>query len=87
VSQANRLADSTMAGLAAGVIEPTSVSAKPIADEEGWTYSVAIGRSSQPGLISARVTVQNTGPRPMSVTIMRLMVDPEYDPFESQGGN
>lgn len=85
VSQANRLADSTMAGLAAGVIETSAVSSKPIDGEQDWSYSVAVGPSSQPGLLTATVTVQNTGQRPMAVTIMRLVVDPDFDPLESQG--
>lgn len=85
VSQANRLADSTMAGLAAGVIEASAVSSKPIDGERDWAYSVEIGPSSQPGLLTAKVTVQNTGQRPIAVTIMRLVVDPDFDPLESQG--
>jgi prepilin-type N-terminal cleavage/methylation domain-containing protein len=85
IGSGNRLADSAMAELAAGVVEPRSVSSKAIPQEDGWTYSVEIESASVPGLLTAIVTVENTQTRPpVSVAITRLVIDPEYDPLEAK---
>ena len=85
VGQGNRLADSAMAELAAGVIEPVSVSSQSIPGEEGWSYSVEIQSAQVAGLMTAIVTVQNeTSLPPISVSITRLVIDPDYDPLEER---
>ncbi len=85
VGTGNRLADSAMAELAAGVIEPRTVGTQAIPFEDGWQYSVAIESADVPGLLTAIVTVQNTESRPpISVSITRLVIDPDYDPLEAR---
>lgn len=87
VGMGNRLADSAMAELAAGVIEPNAVSASAFPDQPDWSYSIEIENAGVPGLLTATVTVENTKFRPnVSVSIMRLMVDPNYDPLEAKRG-
>ncbi len=85
VGTGNRLADSAMAELAAGVVEPQSVSSKEIAGEDGWTYSIEIVDASVPGLLTAIVQVDNTESQPpISVAITRFVIDPDYDPLEAR---
>jgi len=81
----NRLADSAMAEVAAGVVEPSSVSGKSFPGERGWTYSIEIESAPVPGLLTAIVTVENLEFQPnVSVAITRLVVDPDYDPLEAR---
>jgi prepilin-type N-terminal cleavage/methylation domain-containing protein len=83
IGQANRLADSSMAELAAGVVEPVSVSSQAIPNEKGWVYSIDIQRAPVQGLLTAIVKVENPTSRPpMSISITRLVIDPSYDPLE-----
>ena len=85
IGTGNRLADSAMAELAAGVIEPNSVGSSAFQDEPNWSYSIDIEDAEVPGLLTAMVTVENTTFRPnVSVTLTRLMVDPNYDPLEAK---
>ncbi|QEG22442.1 type IV pilus modification PilV family protein [Mariniblastus fucicola] len=88
VGMGNRFADSAMAELSAGVIEPASVSTKSIPNEEGWVYSIEIQDAPVPGLLTAIVTVENTEFQPrIAVSLTRLVVDPDYDPLESESGD
>ena len=87
VGVGNRLADSAMAELAAGVVEPTSVSSQQIPNEEGWVYSIEVDDAPVPGLLSAVVTVENTQFQPrVSISITRMVIDPDYDPLEARSG-
>lgn len=87
VGVGNRLADSAMAELAAGVVEPTSVSSQQIPNEEGWIYSIEVDDAPVPGLLSAVVTVENTQFQPrVSISITRMVIDPDYDPLEARSG-
>ena len=87
IGAGNRLADSAMAEVAAGVVEASSVSSKAIPGEQGWTYSIEIESASVPGLLTAIVTVENTQFQPnVSVALTRLVVDPDYDPLEAKSG-
>ena len=76
-----------MAELAAGVVEPTSVSSQQIPNEEGWVYSIEVDDAPVPGLLSAVVTVENTQFQPrVSISITRMVIDPDYDPLEARSG-
>lgn len=87
IGTGNRLADSAMAELAAGVVEPTSVSSKAIPNEDGWVYSIEIEDAPVPGLLSAVVKVENTRFQPnVAISITRMVIDPDYDPLEARGG-
>jgi len=77
----NRFADSAMSELAAGVIEPVSVSNQPIPDHPEWTLSLEIQDAAIPGLLAATVQVENTRFTPNTkVSIARLIPDPDFDP-------
>jgi len=83
IGMGNRLADSAMTELAAGVIEPVSASSKSIPDEPDWAYSVEVSNAGVPGLLTAIVRVENTRVQPkVNIAITRLVPDPNYDPFE-----
>lgn len=88
IGTGNRLADSAMAEIAAGAVEPSSVSSKPIVGEEGWTYSIEVENAPVPGLLSTVVTVENTRFQPnVRVSLTRLIIDPNYDPLEAESGD
>lgn len=83
IGMGNRIADSAMSELAAGVIEPVSVSSSQIPTQPDWTYSVDIDKAAVPGLLTAIVTVENNEFTPkVNVAITRLIPDPDYDGFE-----
>ena len=85
IGTGNRLADSAMAEVAAGVVEATTVSSTAIPNEDGWTYSIEVEDAPVPGLLTAVVTVENRRFQPnVSVSITRLVVDPDYDPLEAR---
>lgn len=86
VNTANRIADSTMAQLAAGVIEPQATGNTAVSGMDDWTYKVEIESASEPGLLSARVVVANSANpnRVVSVSIVRYLIDPDYDPLEAR---
>lgn len=85
LSDANIICDTTMAELAAGVIEPNSVGTQVVADNPTWSYSIDIQASDQLGLLAATVTVQQTdtaAPVPVTMSVVRFIPDPDYDPEE-----
>ncbi len=86
INAANRIADSTMAQLAAGAIEPQGAGKTPVAGETDWTYSVEIQQATEPGLLAARVVVENSpeATRQVSVSVVRFLIDPDYDPLEAR---
>lgn len=87
-SEANILADTVMAELAAGVHELESANGVQIPTSPGWTYSIEIQNSLQPGLFLATVIVEKTdeqGSIPLAVSIVRLIPDPDYEPEEDEG--
>ena len=84
-SDANILADTKMAELAAGVIPVESVGNQAIEENPLWSYSVDVGSSDQLGLLTATVTVTQTDAAaavPISLSIVRFVPDPDYDPAE-----
>ena len=82
--QANLIADSTMAQIVSGIIEPQSVSNASVPDQAGWSYSIDVTNADQPGLLTVGVTVAKLAQaRTVSVSIVRFVPDPDFDPEES----
>jgi Tfp pilus assembly protein PilV len=87
ISEANLMAGSTMAELAAGVLPIESSGDAAVPGNPNWTYSVDIQSSLQPGLFMATVTVKRQGTIgqvPASVSIVRFIPDPDYEPEEDE---
>lgn len=86
-SDANILCDTKMAELAAGILPPNSVGNQTIEENPLWSYALDIQSSEQPGLLVATVTVQQSDSAaavPVSMSIVRFIPDPDYDPTEEQ---
>ncbi len=83
-NEANILADTKMAELSAGILEPQSVGQAAIADAPGWSYSVQIDDGDQPDLLVATVTVRTTDPGqvPVAMSITRFIPDPDVQDQE-----
>ena len=80
-SEANMIADSTMAEVAAGVID-FGASGGTVESNPLWKYQVESQDSSQPGLLSVtvRVSLEDDTNNKISVSLVRLMVDPDFEP-------
>ena len=73
-NEANILADTKMAELVAGILEPQSTGATPIPEAPGWVYAVRIDDGDQPDLQVATVSVQTIGDQvPVSLSITRFL--------------
>lgn len=73
-NEANILADTKMAELVAGILEPQSTGQTGIAEAPGWVYSINIDDGEQPGLKVATVIVQTVGDQvPVSMSITRFI--------------
>ena len=80
-SEANILADTTMAELSAGVLELQSYGVTPFQNNEDWYYEVNVQNSEQLGLLLVKVTVgQSKVEEPLMVSLFRFLPDPDYDP-------
>jgi prepilin-type N-terminal cleavage/methylation domain-containing protein len=85
ISEANLICDSKMAELVAGVIEATGQTATPVVGSPDWYFGVEMSESEQRGLLLARVTVEKRQSNPpISVSVVRFVADPDYDPLESE---
>ncbi|MDB2686792.1 prepilin-type N-terminal cleavage/methylation domain-containing protein [Mariniblastus sp.] len=80
-SEANMIADSTMAEVAAGVIDFSS-SGGAVESSPLWRYEIETQNSSQPGLLSVtvRVSLEDASTNNISVSLVRLIVDPDFEP-------
>ncbi len=81
------LCDTKMAEVAAGIIPLSGTSGETIEENPNWNYSVSVENASQVGLLSVTVTVtqNNIGNQtPVSLSIVRLMPDPDYDPTATE---
>ncbi len=81
------LCDTKMAELAAGVLPLASTSGQTIPDAPDWLYLVDVQNSDQIGLLSVTVTVMQspqTSANPITMSIVRFMPDPDYDPNAEQ---
>lgn len=84
-SDANILVDGKMAEVSAGIIELQSVSSSVIEENPDWMYSVDVQQSGQLGLLMVVVTVEQTpssSANPISMSVVRFMPDPDYDPLD-----
>jgi len=81
-NEANILADTKMAELAAHVIPTMSTANQTIDENPDWSYSVDIQPAEQPGLLVATVVVEqnNTLASPIAISIVRFIPDPDYEP-------
>ena len=80
-TDANILLDTKMAEVAAGVIPLENAGGVEIAENPDWEYSVDVAEADQIGLLSVTVTVQQTQvARPLAISVVRFMADPDYDP-------
>jgi len=85
--EAGTLCDTKMAELAAGVLPLSPTSGEVIEENPTWNYTVSVENASQVGLLAVTVTVSqnNVGNQlPMSLSIVRLMPDPDYDPTATE---
>lgn len=84
-SEANMIADATMAEIAAGVIDFKSGGGN-VESRPDWEYTITSQPSVQPGLLSVTVTVsQRLTTSNVSVSLVRLVADPDYDPEPDEG--
>ena len=85
-SDCNMIADSKMAELASGVL-PLEAGGGPVEQYPDWTFEIQVEPSLQPGLLLATVRVSRTDSSkiPMSVSLVRMIPDPDYEPEEDEG--
>lgn len=84
-SEANMIADATMAEIAAGVIDFKSGGGN-VESRPDWEYTITSQPSVQPGLLSVTVTVsQRLTTSNVSVSLVRLVADPDYEPEPDEG--
>jgi general secretion pathway protein I len=82
-STAQRLCETKMAEIAAGLILPEAVTSTPVEDyceQDEWLYSIQIEQVNSEGMIAVWVTVEQNSAvvsRPVSFTLVRWMMDPE----------
>jgi general secretion pathway protein I len=80
MTQAELLAESKMAEVAAGIMATEAVQGAPCeSDPDNWLYSIAVDPTEVEGLMSVTVTVtQNLPPeqRPAEFSLVRWMRDP-----------
>ena len=81
-SEANILCDAKMAEVSAGMLELKSFAATVITENPNWLFYVDVQESPQQlGLLVVTVTVEQAKvPEPISVSIVRFMPDPDYEP-------
>jgi len=84
LNDATILCDSVMAELAAGSINFESKSGATIPNIPGWEYSVETVQSDVSGLLLTTVAVSRTGSSTTSMSIVRMLPDPDYVPEERQ---
>ena len=80
-SEANMIADTTMAEISAGVIDIAS-SGGSVEGYPLWKYEIDSSQSSEPGLLSVtvRVSLEDESTNNMSVSLARFTADPDYEP-------
>ncbi len=84
LSDATILCDSVMAELAAGSIDFESTSGATIPNIPGWEYSVNTVQSDVSGLLLTTVAVNRQSSNVVSMSIVRMLPDPDYVPEEQQ---
>lgn len=80
LTTAQLLCESTLQEIAAGAIAAASTGEQPCESDPEWVYSVTTAAVDQPGVIAVEVTVKRAeafSDRPVSVTLIRWIADPE----------
>ena len=87
-SEANMIADTTMAEIAAGVID-ISAGGGAVEGNPEWQYEVNSQESEQPGLLSVslRVSRENDPDNNVSVSLVRFVPDPNFEPAQSSAAS
>ena len=87
-SEANMIADTTMAEIAAGVID-ISAGGGAVEGNPEWQYEVISQESEQPGLLSVslRVSRENDPDNNVSVSLVRFVPDPNFEPAQSSAAS
>ena len=87
-SEANMIADTTMAEIAAGVID-ISAGGGAVEGNPEWQYEVNSEQSEQPGLLSVslRVSRENDPDNNVSVSLVRFVPDPNFEPAQSSAAS
>ena len=87
-SEANMIADTTMAEIAAGVID-ISGGGGAVEGNPEWQYEVNSQESEQPGLLSVslRVSRENDPDNNVSVSLVRFIPDPNFEPAQSSAAS
>jgi prepilin-type N-terminal cleavage/methylation domain-containing protein len=83
LNQAQVLCESKMSEISAGLLPRQSSSLAAIESASDWQYSVVVSTSDLPGLLLVEVAVQQDPSqftRPMKFSLVRFMVDPDYQP-------
>lgn len=85
-SECNMMVDAKMAELAAGVL-PLESAGGQVEENPEWVYEVEVEPSLQPGLLLATVRVSraDTSSISMSISLVRMIPDPDYEPEEDEG--
>lgn len=83
-SEANMIADTKMAELASGVL-PLDGGGGSIEENPEWRYAAEVQQSQQPGLLLSTVTVTRSDEViPITVSLVRFIPDPDYEPEEDE---
>ena len=87
-SEANMIADTTMAEIAAGVID-ISAGGGAVEGNPEWQYEVNSQESEQAGLLSVslRVSRENDPDNNVSVSLVRFVPDPNFEPAQSSAAS
>ena len=87
-SEANMIADTTMAEIAAGVID-ISAGGGAVEGNPEWQYEVNSQQSEQPGLLSVslRVSRENDPDNNVSISLVRFVPDPNFEPAQSSAAS
>ena len=87
-SEANMIADTTMAEIAAGVID-ISAGGGAVEGNPEWQYEVSSQQSEQPGLLSVSLLVsrENDPDNNVSVSLVRFVPDPNFEPAQSSAAS
>ena len=83
LSDATLLCDSVMAEIAAGSIELENTSSANVPGMQGWDYSVETVDSDVAGLLLTTVAVRRQGSNNISMSIVRMLPDPDYAPEDN----
>ena len=87
-SEANMIADTTMAEIAEGVID-ISAGGGAVEGNPEWQYEVSSQQSEQPGLLSVSLLVsrENDPDNNVSVSLVRFVPDPNFEPAQSSAAS